>query len=161
METRPTMFTRKEVSKLTGLSPSQIRYLYDSGMVRFQKVDPSIPNSAVLFPWNTLLEYRAIADLRSLGISLQKLRKAKNYLLDQDPDANLSRFTFALLGEELLLVQSDEVASKLLVQVTGRNVGQFILLPVADLQNELDRQAKILKIYDWSKRRNTKTIQVA
>lgn len=164
MHTRPVkkpMFTRREVAKLTGLTSGQVRHLYETGMIRFEKLDPENISSPIIFHWNTLLECRVIANLRRLGISLQKLRRAKNYLLDLDPKANLSDHTFALLGNELLIVKSSEVEKKLLVQVTGRNVGQFILFPVSDLQHELDEQAEIIKIADWQKRKNIRIVQVA
>ena len=152
------MFSRHEVAKLTGLTPGQVRHLYDTGMIRYEKLDPQ---NVFYFHWNTLLECRAIANLRRLGISLQKLRRARNYLLDIDPRSNLSDHTFALLGNELLIVKSSEVETKLLVQVTGKYVGQFVLFPVADLQNELDKQAEIIKIVDWQKRKNTRVVQIA
>lgn len=152
------MFTRNEILKLTGLTLQQLRRLYDNdnGLVKPVKTDPSNPKSPVVFSWNTLLEIRAISDLRSLGISLQKLRKAKNYLLDASPDANLSQHAFVLLGNELLIIKNDDPSrSRLLVQVTGRNVGQTCinLLPVELLGEELDQIAKKVKIRDWQIRK--------
>ena len=136
------IFGKKAVIALTGVSPRQVEHWATSDVVR-----PSIPaegkGTRRGYSFKDLVAMRVAKRLKDEGISLQKIRKALEYLRKNFPDVKEPLAELRLLtdGETIFLMDRDP--QKILATLRG---GQFVFSLalgeiIAGLQGELKKLA--------------------
>ena len=64
------LYDQREVSRLTGISESQIRYWDRQGLITHREKD----RGRLWFDFQSLVAFRTVRDLRRQGVSLHKIR---------------------------------------------------------------------------------------
>jgi hypothetical protein len=148
-------FTRPEVMRLTGLTIDQIKYLGRTSVAMI--VGHRVGRGAV-YDFSQLVELRAIADLRDQGLSLQKIRKARNYLLNTFGLADLRDRCFVIWNGELHLIENNaESKAAIVMAVTGKGAGQVVITGLVETNQvllELDELSKVANLQNWKDRRD-------
>lgn len=108
-------FTTKQVAVFSHLTLRQLNYFDSTGLL-----SPSIQSAQGrgtyrLYSFRDVVALRLIAKLRKQGISLQAVRKAVDYLHVVEQTA-LSDGVLAINGEDVVLVERDQLAVSLLKQ---------------------------------------------
>ncbi len=103
-------FNSKAVSKITGLSFRQIDYWDSTHFIKPSISEASGYGSVRLYSFNDLIQLRVAKTLMDKGISLQKIRKAINYLKKNMPEAKkpLSELRFLTDGETIFVLTKDK-----------------------------------------------------
>lgn len=104
-------FSADSVRRLTGLSKRQLQYWEDTGLVRPSLSRPEVRGRGRprLYDFRDLVELKAVADLRALGISLQLIRRVRDHLRSIDYEKPLSELTFEVVDGGLYLRESGTV----------------------------------------------------
>jgi DNA-binding transcriptional MerR regulator len=132
-------WTRLEVSKLAGITPTQLDYLSKLELVTPKRIGDKRP--VVLYSWSQLIVIRAYAKLRQ-ECSLQALRDAVKYL-DKHPEQLLA--DKRLVAYENKIYWIDDTANELYnaVTVSGKGQGQLIMtFTMLDLLDDLRNVGK-------------------
>lgn len=75
------IYTTEQAACLSGVTPRQIRYWKDTGLIKPAKVEPGCKGTASEgYDFRNLVELRTINSMLQEGISLQKVRKTLEYL---------------------------------------------------------------------------------
>lgn len=103
-------FNSKAVSKVTGLSFRQIDYWDRTHFIKPTVSEASGYGSVRLYSFNDLIQLRVAKTLMDKGISLQKIRKAINYLKKNMPEIKkpLSELRFLTDGETIFVLTKDK-----------------------------------------------------
>jgi DNA-binding transcriptional MerR regulator len=95
------LYDQREVSKLTGISESQIRYWDRQGLINPQGKE----RGRLWFDFQSLVAFRTIRDLRRQGVSLRKIRKCVEKIRQIMPSLKqpLSEVRISLVQDQLIL----------------------------------------------------------
>ena len=103
-------FNSKTVSKITGLSFRQIDYWDSTHFIKPSVSEATGYGSVRLYSFNDLIQLRVAKTLMDKGISLQKIRKAINYLKKNMPEVEkpLYELRFLTDGETIFVLTKDK-----------------------------------------------------
>lgn len=103
-------FNSKAVSKITGLSFRQIDYWDSTHFIKPSVSEATGYGSVRLYSFNDLIQLRVAKTMMDKGISLQKIRKAINYLKKNMPEIKkpLSELRFLTDGETIFVLTKDK-----------------------------------------------------
>ena len=103
-------FNTKAVFKITGLSIRQIDYWDRTHFVKPSVSEASGYGSVRLYSFNDLIQLKVAKTLMDKGVSLQKIRKAINYLKKNMPEVEKSLFELRFLtdGETIFVLTKDK-----------------------------------------------------
>lgn len=103
-------FNSKAVSKITGLSFRQIDYWDRTHFIKPTVSEASGYGSVRLYSFNDLVQLRVAKTLMDKGISLQKIRRAINYLKKNMPEIKkpLSELKFLTDGETIFVLTKNK-----------------------------------------------------
>lgn len=103
-------FNTKAVSRITGLSTRQIDYWDRTHFIKPSVSEASGYGSVRLYSFNDLIQLRVAKTLMDKGISLQKIRKAINYLKKNTPEIEkpLSELRFLTDGETIFVLTKEK-----------------------------------------------------
>ena len=103
-------FNSKAVSKITGLSFRQVDYWDRTHFIKPTVSEASGYGSVRLYSFNDLIQLRVAKTLMDKGISLQKIRRAINYLKKNMPEIKkpLSELKFLTDGETIFVLTKDK-----------------------------------------------------
>jgi DNA-binding transcriptional MerR regulator len=95
------LYDQREVSRLTGISESQVRYWDRQGLISHQVKD----QGRLWFDFQSLVAFRTVRDLRQQGVSLGKIRQCVEKLRQIMPGLNqpLSEVRISLVKDQLVL----------------------------------------------------------
>jgi len=99
-------FNTKTISRITGLSPRQIDYWDRTHFIKPSVMEASGYGSVRLYSFKDLIQLKVAKTLMDKGISLQKIRKAINYLKKNMPEIErpLSELRFLTDGETIFVL---------------------------------------------------------
>jgi predicted RNase H-like HicB family nuclease len=102
-------FNTKAVSKIAGLSTRQIDYWDRTHFIKPSVSEASGYGSVRLYSFNDLVQLKVAKTLMDKGISLQKIRKAINYLKKNMPEVRkpLSELRFLTDGETIFVLTKE------------------------------------------------------
>jgi predicted RNase H-like HicB family nuclease len=102
-------FNTKAVFKITGLSIRQIDYWDRTHFIKPSVSEASGYGSVRLYSFNDLIQLKVAKTLMDKGVSLQKIRKALNYLKKNMPEIKkpLSELRFLTDGETIFVLTKD------------------------------------------------------
>ena len=141
-------WSRTEVSRLSGLSTSQLDYLNRIELIKPKRIGDK--RAIVLYSWGQLLVLRAYAKLRE-QCSLQALRDAVKYL-GEHPEKLLVDKRLVAFENEIFWIDDTESDVYKTVTLSGKNKGQMIMsFTLQDLVNEVFASGKD-NIIDFEKR---------
>lgn len=105
-------FNTKTISRITGLSTRQIDYWDRTHFIKPSVSEASGYGSVRLYSFNDLIQLRVAKTLMDKGVSLQKIRKAINYLKKNMPEVEkpLSEVRFLTDGETIFVITKDKKA---------------------------------------------------
>lgn len=105
-------FNTKTISKITGLSTRQIDYWDRTHFIKPSISEASGYGSVRLYSFVDLIQLKVAKTLMDKGISLQKIRKAINYLKKNMPEIEkpLSKLRFLTDGETIFVLTIDKKA---------------------------------------------------
>jgi predicted RNase H-like HicB family nuclease len=103
-------FNSKTASRITGLSFRQIDYWDRTHFIKPSVSEASGYGSVRLYSFNDLVQLKVAKTLIDKGLSLQKIRKAINYLKKNIPDVKkpLSELRFLTDGETIFTITKDK-----------------------------------------------------
>jgi predicted RNase H-like HicB family nuclease len=103
-------FNTKTISKITGLSVRQIDYWDRTHFIKPSVMEASGYGSVRLYSFNDLIQLKVAKTLMDKGISLQKIRKAINYLKKNlaEIEKPLSELRFLTDGETIFVLTKDK-----------------------------------------------------
>lgn len=103
-------FNTNAVSKIIGLSIRQIDYWDRTHFIKPSVSEASGYGSVRLYSFNDLIQLKVAKTLMDKGISLQKIRKAINYLKKNMPEVKkpLSELRFLTDGETVFVLTKDK-----------------------------------------------------
>lgn len=95
------LYDQREVSRLTGISESQIRYWDRQGLITHREKD----RGRLWFDFQSLVAFRTVRDLRRQGVSLHKIRHCVAKLRQIMPGLKqpLSEVRISLVADRLIL----------------------------------------------------------
>ena len=95
------LYDQREVSRLTGISESQIRYWDRQGLITHREKD----RGRLWFDFQSLVAFRTVRDLRRQGVSLHKIRNCVAKLRQIMPGLKqpLSEVRISLVADQLIL----------------------------------------------------------
>jgi tetratricopeptide (TPR) repeat protein len=95
------LYDQREVSRLTGISESQIRYWDRQGLITHREKD----RGRLWFDFQSLVAFRTVRDLRRQGVSLHKIRHCVAKLRQIMPGLKqpLSEVRISLVADQLIL----------------------------------------------------------
>ncbi|MBE0425593.1 MAG: MerR family transcriptional regulator [Nitrospirae bacterium] len=102
-------FNTKAVSRIIGLSNRQIDYWDRTHFIKPSVSEASGYGSVRLYSFNDLIQLKVAKTLMDKGVSLQKIRKALNYLKKNMPEIEkpLSDLRFLTDGETIFVLTKD------------------------------------------------------
>ena len=105
-------FNSKTIASILGLSIRQIDYWDRTHFIKPSVSEASGYGSVRLYSFNDLVQLKVARTLMDKGISLQKIRKAINYLKKNMPEVKkpLSELRFLTDGETLFVLTEDKKA---------------------------------------------------
>jgi predicted RNase H-like HicB family nuclease len=103
-------FNSKTVSKITGLSFRRIDYWDSTHFIKPSVSEASGYGSVRLYSFNDLIQLKVAKTLMDKGISLQRIRKAINYLKKNMPEVEkpLSKLKFLTDSETVFVLTTDK-----------------------------------------------------
>src|SRR3989337_3456634 len=103
-------FNTKAISRIIGLSIRQIDYWDRTHFIKPSVSEASGYGSVRLYSFNNLVQLKVAKTLMDKGISLQKIRKAINYLKKNIPEVKkpLSEMRFLTDGEAIFVLTEDK-----------------------------------------------------
>jgi tetratricopeptide (TPR) repeat protein len=95
------LYDQREVSRLTGISESQIRYWDRQGLITHREKE----RGRLWFDFQSLVAFRTVRDLRRQGVSLHKIRHCVARLRQIMPGLKqpLSEVRISLVADQLIL----------------------------------------------------------
>ena len=116
-------FNSKTIASILGLSIRQIDYWDRTHFIKPSVSEASGYGSVRLYSFNDLVQLKVARTLMDKGISLQKIRKAINYLKKNMPEVKkpLSELRFLTDGETLFVLTEDKK-----VIIDALKSGQFV-----------------------------------
>ena len=145
-------FTRQEVLALTKTSAWRLGYLAQTGIV--VPTPPDANSGQLAYTWEQVVEIRAINALRR-NLSLQTIRKIVDFLRSSGFDAQLKDKHLVVLnddaGDEVGWIMPDWSEMPQVMKVTGKNVGQFVMVaipPLCHLIDDLWQTARISNVIE-------------
>ena len=95
------LYDQREVSRLTGISESQIRYWDRQGLIPHREKD----RGRLWFDFQSLVAFRTVRDLRRQGVSLHKIRNCVAKLRRIMPGLKqpLAEVRISLVADQLIL----------------------------------------------------------
>jgi predicted RNase H-like HicB family nuclease len=107
---RAMNFNSKTVSRITGLSFRQVDYWDRTHFIKPSVREAAGHGSVRLYSFNDLVQLKIAKTLMDKGISLQKIRKAINYLKKNMPGVEkpLAELRFLTDGESLFVITRDK-----------------------------------------------------
>ena len=116
-------FNSKTIASILGLSIRQIDYWDRTHFIKPSVSEASGYGSVRLYSFNDLVQLKVARTLVDKGISLQKIRKAINYLKKNMPEVKkpLSELRFLTDGETLFVLTEDKK-----VIIDALKSGQFV-----------------------------------
>lgn len=105
-------FNTKAVSRITGLSLRQIDYWDRTHFIKPSVSEASGYGSVRLYSFTDLIQLKVAKTLMDKGVSLQKIRRAINYLKKHMPDIKkpLSELRFLTDGETIFVLTKNKKA---------------------------------------------------
>jgi predicted RNase H-like HicB family nuclease len=135
-------FNTKSVSRIVGLTPRQIDYWDKTDLIKPSVQEASGYGSVRLFSFTDLIQLKVAKTLKDAGISVQKMRKALNYLKKNMPDIDkpLANLKFLTDGKTIFVITMD---NKKIIDTLkhGQMIFTFLL---DDIINELKGSIKPL-----------------
>jgi DNA-binding transcriptional MerR regulator len=129
-----------EVAKLVGVSYRQLDYWARTGLVTPSVRDAGGSGTQRLYGFQDMVLLRSIKDLLETGVTLQKIRKAMEFLRDHLQEAP-EGMTLMSDGNNIYACKSDDE----IIDVLKQGQGSMFTLPVtkvwADLEKSLGRKA--------------------
>jgi predicted RNase H-like HicB family nuclease len=103
-------FNTKTISRISGLSARQVDYWDRTHFIKPSVSEASGYGSVRLYSFNDLIQLKVAKTLMDKGISLQKIRKAINYLKKNMPviERPLSELKFLTDGETIFVLTRDK-----------------------------------------------------
>jgi predicted RNase H-like HicB family nuclease len=103
-------FNTKTIARILGLSIRQIDYWDRTHFIKPSICEASGYGSVRLYSFNNLVQLKVAKTLMDKGISLQKIRKAINYLKKNMPEVKkpLSEIRFLTDGETIFVLTEDK-----------------------------------------------------
>jgi len=94
------LYTQNEVSRLMGISQSQIRYWDRTGLIPCTDRQ----KGSLLFDFTALVSFRTVKELLDKGISTRKIRKYLEALKKKMPEIkNLTEVSIAIYGNQVVI----------------------------------------------------------
>lgn len=123
-----TAFSSRRTSALTGITPRQLSYWRDTGLLSPAQ---SSAGGHARYSFTDLVILKAIKKLLDSGVSLQRIRKTAHALQQLLPsiETPLSEVTLVASGDVVLVFRNNTVFDAV--------SGQEWILPVAQLQREI------------------------
>ena len=128
-------YNTKAVARITGLSKRQIDYWDSSHFIKPSISEASGYGSSRLYSFSDLIQLKVAKTLIESGISLQKIRKAVNYLKKHMPEIEspLYEMKFITNGETIFVITKD---TKKIIDTL--NSGQFVFsIALGEIVEEL------------------------
>ena len=103
-------FNSKTVNKITGLSPRQIGYWDETHFIKPSVREASGYGSVKLYSFTDLIQFKVAKALKDKGISIQKIKKAINYLKKNMPEIKkpLAELKFLTDGATIFVITKDK-----------------------------------------------------
>jgi predicted RNase H-like HicB family nuclease len=103
-------FNTKTISRISGLSARQVDYWDSTHFIKPSVSEASGYGSVRLYSFNDLIQLKVAKTLMDKGISLQKIRKAINYLKKNMPgiERPFSELKFLTDGETIFVLTKDK-----------------------------------------------------
>lgn len=135
-----TGFRGPQVCKLVGISYRQLDYWARTDLLRPSIADAQGSGSQRLYSYSDLIELKVIRRLLDSGVSLQRARRAIEFLRDHF-DSDLATANLVIAGNDSLLVRTGEEVIDLL------HSGQGVLniVPLAPVVAEIDAAVVALR----------------
>ncbi len=135
-----TGFRGPQVCKLVGISYRQLDYWARTDLLRPSIADAQGSGSQRLYSYSDLIELKVIRRLLDAGVSLQRARRAIDFLRDHI-DADVAAANLVIAGNNSLLVRTGEELFDLLQS------GQGVLnvVPLAPVVAEIDAAVVALR----------------
>ena len=133
-------FSRREVMALTGLEEYRLTYLQRTGIVVPETFKPEgYVKSFPRYSWHQLLEIRAIEDLRSQDVSLQKVRLLMDFLKEHSNDPKLHTNDLVVINDRVFWIAEQGDLEKCLIECLGKNKGQVTIAEVILINNPSEK----------------------
>jgi tetratricopeptide (TPR) repeat protein len=134
------LYDQREVSRLTGISESQIRYWDRQGLITHRERD----RGRLWFDFQSLVAFRTVRDLRRQGVSLHKIRHCVAKLRQIMPGLKqpLSEVRISLVADQLILGKNRRrftPEGQLFIDFTGTESAP--VTPTSEASEELFFQA--------------------
>jgi DNA-binding transcriptional MerR regulator len=94
-------FTAERARSLTGLTPRQLQYWDESGLLHPSYTARKGRGRKRLYSFPDLVSLQVIADLRRAGISLQQIRRVVEHLRTLDHERPLAQITYTVENGEM------------------------------------------------------------
>ncbi len=140
-------FNTKAVSNIIGLSIRQIDYWDRTHFIKPSVSEASGYGSVRLYSFNDMIQMKVAKTLMDKGISLQKIRRAINYLKKNMPEIKrpLSELRFLTDGETIFVLTRDK---KIIIDTlkSGQIIFSIALGEIVeDLEGEIETLQKKIK----------------
>jgi tetratricopeptide (TPR) repeat protein len=134
------LYDQREVSRLTGISESQIRYWDRQGLITHREKD----RGRLWFDFQSLVAFRTVRDLRRQGVSLRRIRHCVEKLRQIMPGLKqpLSEVRISLVADQLILGKNCRrftPEGQLCIDFTGGESAS--VTPASEVSEELFFQA--------------------
>jgi predicted RNase H-like HicB family nuclease len=138
-------FNTKTVSTIAGLSTRRIDYWDRTHFIKPSISEASGYGSVRLYSFNDLIQLKVAKTLMDRGVSLQKIRKAINYLKKNMPEVKrpLSELKFLTDGETIFVLTKDKKAiidtlkrGQLVISIALGEIVESLKSEVVALQKE-------------------------
>lgn len=136
-------FNTTAVAKITGLSIRQIDYWDRTHFIKPSVREASGHGSVRLYSFNDLIQLKVAKTLMDKGVSLQKIRKALNYLKKNMPEIEkpLAELRFLTDGETIFVLTKDK---KVIIDTLKR--GQLVFsIALGDIVESLKGEVVALQ----------------
>jgi DNA-binding transcriptional MerR regulator len=127
-------FGSRAVSEITGVSPRQIQYWDEQGIIQPSVREPSGRGTVRLYSYLDLIQFRVVKALKDQGVSLQKIRASLDFLRRHAPEVTkpLARLRLVTDGETIFVLSRKDR------EILDALKGQFVFsLAIADLVQDL------------------------
>lgn len=120
-------FNSRSVTKIIGIKTRQLDYWDSTHIVKPSVREAAGYGSVRLYSFNDLVQLKVVKTLRDKGISLQKIRKALNYLSKNMPEIQkpLAELKFLTDGETIFVITRNK--KKILDTLKNQFVFSFAL----------------------------------
>lgn len=143
------LYNQREVSRLAGISESQIRYWDKIGLIPHAEKK----KGQSFFDFKGLVAFRTVKELLDKGVSLRKIRRCIEKLKRSMPEIGqpLTEVRISIHGEQLVLSNGSQKFTpdgQLIIDFTA-NVGSTISLPVDSTEEFFFQGLELEEQGDW------------